>query len=250
MYSPGFFPQGYLCKPGNGGYYVVQAFAARHGFDPFETPWEEVPEDVRLMFYTGDPEPLEVAHARAHRRSTKGKAHKRTSIFPGFYGWIRDWDVGGTYTDNTVCPSCHGARLRPEYLAVKIKGFNIHELGVMPLNKLDEVIRDTELPLSSPAYVNLGIVKRRLRFLQQVGLGYVNLKRVSATLSAGEAQRTKLAGLLGSGLTSLTVLMDEPTRGLHPREVNALYDALRELRDEGNTERAQGRGKHGGSRGA
>lgn len=235
MYSPGFFPQGYLCKPGNGGYYVVQAFAARHGFDPFETPWEEVPEDVRQMFYTGDPEPLEVARARAHRRSPKGKAHKRTSIFPGFYGWIRDWDVGGTYTDNTVCPSCHGARLRPEYLAVKIKGFNIHELGVMPLNKLDEVIRDTELPPSSPAYVNLGIVKRRLRFLQQVGLGYVNLKRVSATLSAGEAQRIKLAGLLGSGLTSLTVLMDEPTRGLHPREVNALYDALRELRDEGNT---------------
>jgi excinuclease ABC subunit A len=78
-------------------------------------------------------------------------------------------------------------------------------------------------------------VRKRLRFLMQVGLGYINLNRISATLSTGEAQRIKLAGLLGSGLTSLTVLLDEPTRGLHPREVNALYGALAELRDEGNT---------------
>jgi excinuclease ABC subunit A len=83
--------------------------------------------------------------------------------------------------------------------------------------------------------VNLQTVKRRLGFLRKVGLGYIHLNRVSATLSAGEAQRVKLAGLLGSGLTSLTVLLDEPTRGLHPREVNALYKALRELKDEGNT---------------
>jgi excinuclease ABC subunit A len=71
--------------------------------------------------------------------------------------------------------------------------------------------------------------------LEQVGLGYLHLNRISATLSAGEAQRVKLAGLLGSGLTSLTVLLDEPTRGLHPREVKALVQALKELRDEGNT---------------
>jgi excinuclease ABC subunit A len=75
----------------------------------------------------------------------------------------------------------------------------------------------------------------RLRFLLQVGLGYVNLDRLASTLSAGEAQRIALAGLLGSRLTSLTVLLDEPTRGLHPREVGALLEALRSLRDEGNT---------------
>ena len=229
MYSPGFFPQGYLCKPGNGGYDVVQAFSARHGFDPAETPWEDVPENVREMFYTGDPEPLEVTYT-----NPKGKSHTRTRGFPGIYGWIRDWDIGGTYTDNIVCPSCNGARLRPEYLAVKLGGYNIYELSMTPLNRLEAVIAGLDNS-DTPASTNLKTLKRRLRFLKQVGLGYIHLNRVTATLSAGEAQRIKLAGLLGSGLTSLTVLLDEPTRGLHPREVNALYEALHELRDEGNT---------------
>lgn len=230
MYSPGFFPQGYLCKPGNGGYDVVQAFAARHGFDPSETPWEEVPAEVRQMFYTGDPEPLEVLFT-----NPKGKTHTRTVNFSGIYGWIRDWDVGGTYTDTEVCPGCNGARLRPEYLAVKLSGHDIHEMGTMPLKELAHVTDSISAPEGHPANINLGTVRKRLRFLMQVGLGYISLNRVSATLSAGEAQRIKLAGLLGSGLTSLTVLLDEPTRGLHPREVNALYGALAELRDEGNT---------------
>ena len=230
MYSPGFFPQGYLCKPGNGGYDVVQAFSARHGFDPSETPWEEVPAEIRKMFYTGDPEPLEVLFT-----NPKGKTHTRTVNFPGIYGWIRDWDVGGTYTDTEVCPRCNGARLRPEYLAVKLSGHSIHEMGTMSLKELAQVTDSINAPEGHPANINLGTVKKRIRFLMQVGLGYINLNRVSATLSAGEAQRIKLAGLLGSGLTNLTVLLDEPTRSLHPREVNALYGALTELRDEGNT---------------
>ncbi|MFA9496297.1 MAG: ATP-binding cassette domain-containing protein [Candidatus Bathyarchaeota archaeon] len=230
MYSPGFFPQGYLCKPGNGGYDVVQAFAARHGFDPAETPWEMLPQKVRQKFYTGDPEPLEVLFT-----NPKGRTHTRTVNFPGIYGWIRDWDVGGTYTDTEICPACNGARLRPEYLAVKLSGHNIHELGIMPLKELEQVTDSVSALEGHPTNINLDTVKRRLRFLMQVGLGYINLNRISATLSAGEAQRIKLAGLLGSRLTSLTVLLDEPTRGLHPREVNALYGALAELRDEGNT---------------
>jgi excinuclease ABC subunit A len=82
---------------------------------------------------------------------------------------------------------------------------------------------------------SLETAQRRLRFLLQVGLGYINLDRSASTLSAGEAQRIRLAGLLGSGLTSLTVLLDEPTRGLHPSEVGALLGALEALRDEGNT---------------
>jgi excinuclease ABC subunit A len=230
MYSPGFFPQGYLCKPGNGGYDVVHAFAARYGFDPAEMPWEDVPKEVRQKFYTGDPEPLEVLFI-----NPKGRTHTRTVNFPGIYGWIRDWDVGGTYTDTEVCPSCNGARLRPEYLAVNLLGHNIHELGMMSLKELENVTDSLSAPEGHPANINLETVRRRLRFLMQMGLGYINLNRISATLSAGEAQRIKLAGLLGSGLTSLTVLLDEPTRGLHPREVNALYRALTELRDEGNT---------------
>ncbi len=230
MHSPGFFPQGYLCKPGNGGYDVVQAFAARHGFDPKNTPWNKVPEVVRKMFYFGDPVPLEVEY-----NSPRGKSIIRTVNFAGFYGWIRDWDVGGTYSENIVCPTCKGTRLRSEYLAVTLGGFNIHQLGEMPLKNVLEVLNGLTIDKSHPAYRNIATIRNRLKFLQNVGLSYLKLNRVSATLSAGEAQRVKLAGLLGSGITSLTVLMDEPTRGLHPREVSALLDTIHELREEGNT---------------
>lgn len=91
------------------------------------------------------------------------------------------------------------------------------------------------IPEGHSAQSNLGIILRRLNFLQQMGLGYLNLACIAGTLSAGEAQRIRLAGLLGSGLTSLTVLLDEPSRGLHPREIQALISALRTLQQEGNT---------------
>ena len=83
---------------------------------------------------------------------------------------------------------------------------------------------------------SLHTIRQRLRFLMAVGLGYLHLDRVAGTLSAGEVQRIRLASLLGSGLTSLTLLLDEPTRGLHPVEVEALLGALTELRDEGDTQ--------------
>jgi excinuclease ABC subunit A len=139
---------------------------------------------------------------------------------------------------------------------VTLAGYNIHQLSGMTLRELAGVM-DSLLPQDGPAEQDRGLssssllpddspaaqailaslqtVRRRLRFLIQVGLGYLHLDRVAGTLSAGEAQRVRLAGLLGSGLTSLTVLLDEPTRGLHPCEVNALAEALLELRDGGNT---------------
>ena len=307
MYSPGFFPKGYLCKPGNGGYDIVRAFAQRHEFDPAVTPWNQIPAKVQQMFLFGDPEPLQVTF-----RNPRGRTYISTITFNGFYGWIRDWDVGGTYTDTVQCPDCKGARLRPQYLAVTLNGYNIHQLSEQPLSRLREINKKflrgglnqwvsesvgqwvsgsldqkvrsskTRLKASKPclsansheSYNNRHFdafsadsvhlkkpsvgpkgligppchgapgrrrqnsfytIRKRLCFLEQVGLGYLHLNRVSATLSAGEAQRVKLAGLLGSGLTSLTVLLDEPTRGLHPREVKALVEALKELRNEGNT---------------
>jgi excinuclease UvrABC ATPase subunit len=317
MYSPGFFPKGYLCKPGNGGYDIVRAFAQRHGFDPAVTPWDQIPVEVQQKFLFGEPEPLVVTF-----KNPRGRTYVSTVTFKGFYGWIRDWDVGGTYTDTVQCPDCKGARLRPQYLAVTLNGYNIHQLSEQPLSRLREIfvnnqkflqggqkreagkmgswevektgrveggkggrvegekVRSSKMRLkaSKPCVSanshelnnnrhfdafaadsihlkkpsvgpkgligppchgapgrNLETIRKRLVFLEQVGLGYLHLDRVSATLSAGEAQRVKLAGLLASGLTSLTVLLDEPTRGLHPREVKALVGALKELRDEGNT---------------
>ena len=171
------------------------------------------------------------------QRVGSDSARPSTTTFPGFYGWVRDWDVGGTYTDTVACPECGGSRLRREYLSVTLGGRNIHELSMMRLSELARLLEDDLLPQAHlPAVrASLDTARRRLRFLSQVGLGYLHLDRVASTLSAGEAQRARLAGLLGSGLTSLTVLLDEPTRGLHPAEVDALLAALTALRDEGNT---------------
>lgn len=182
------------------------------------------------------PLPLEVTYV-----SRTGRTQIRTVAFPGFYGWIRDWDVGGTYTDTQPCPACHGAKLRPEFLSVTLAEKNIHELSELPLAALREVSEKIEITQSSHSLPremmqnHLRVIQRRLKFLCQVGLNYLNLYRVLGTLSAGEAQRIRLAGALGSQMTALTVLLDEPTRGLHPREVRALLEALQMLRDEGNT---------------
>jgi excinuclease ABC subunit A len=232
MYSPGFFPNGYLGKPYNHGYYMVLGLAERYGFDPHHTPWNEMTAEAQQAFLFGSDEEIEV-HAIGHSRHTR---HFHTK-FPGFYGFIRDWDVGGTYTDTIPCPACGGSRLRPEYLAVTLQDNNIHQLSQMPLHELRQVVESLEMPPGAARLLraSLSAIMRRLRFLEQVGLGYLHLDRVAGSLSAGEIQRIRLAGLLGSGLTSLTLLLDEPTRGLHPVEVDALLEALRGLRDEGNT---------------
>ncbi len=235
MYSPGFFPKGFLCKPLNSGYDMVQALGERYGFDPATTPWNEMTAEAQHAFLFGDPRPLDVTFRSRNQTYTRSRA------YPGFYGFIRDWDVGGTYTDSQICPRCQGARLRPEFLAVKLARHNIHELSILPLSNLRDALKELELDRRTKTIVyntatsSLETVMRRLRYLTRVGLGYLHLDRPSSSLSAGEAQRIKLAALLGGGLTSLTILLDEPSRGLHPAEVNALCQVLTELRDEGNT---------------
>lgn len=234
MYSPGFFPKGYLCKPYNGGYYTIQALAKRHNFDPAKTPWNQMTPKAQQAFLFGDSKPLEVEY-----ESRKLPTKRVKSKYHGFYAqWIRDWDVGGTYTKAEPCDQCKGTGFRPEYLAVKLSGHNVHELCEMPLSRLNfvlETLPTTHLEEVYPASNSRDTILKRLRFLLQVGLGYLHLNRISGTLSAGEAQRVRLASLLGSGLTSLTVLLDEPSRGMHPAEVSALVTALLELRNEGNT---------------
>lgn len=234
MHSPGFFPKGYLCKPFNGGYYQVQAAAAKYGFDPATTSWDAMSPEAQHAFLFGDPVPMPV-----HYEGRAGHTRDYVGKFPGFFGWIGDWDVGGMYTDTELCPGCAGGKLRPAYLAVTLGGHNLHELCTMPLSALYDVL--AALPLDAPGRSadvqrwiapSLATCLRRLRFLLRVGVGYMHLDRAASSVSAGEAQRLSLAGLLGSGLTSLTVLLDEPTRGLHPSEVRALVDALLDLRGD------------------
>jgi excinuclease ABC subunit A len=236
MYSPGFFPKGYLGKPGNGGYDMVMALAQRYGFDPFTTPWNQMDFAAQQAFLFGDAEPLPV-----HFVSKSGRAHTSIHKFPGFYGWVGEWDSGGTYTDTRACPDCGGSRLRPEFRDVRLGGHTTQQLNTIPLAELKDVLdrlasaRPGDRSTAELGSGSLETARRRLHFVCRVGLGYLNLDRPAATLSAGEAQRIRLAGLLGSQLTALTVLLDEPTRGLHPSEVEALLEALRQLCAEGNT---------------
>jgi len=232
MYSPGFYPKGYHCRPYNGGYYVVQALARRYEFDPYTTPWNKMTPEAQKAYLFGDPEPLTVTF-----ESRRRPPQTRKLVFHGFYGGMGEWDVGGSYTRTSPCPQCNGSGFKPEYLAVELDGYNVQELNEMPLSKLAQVLSNIRILDSNPFYVesSLQTIQKRLSFLLQVGLGYLSLNQVFGTLSAGEAQRIRLAGLLGSGLMSLTVLIDEPTRGMHPSEVEALVGALLELRNEGNT---------------
>ena len=232
MYSPGFFPKGYLCKPFNGGYDMVQALAGRYQFDPATTPWNEMSDDAQRAFLFGDPEPLLVTYT-----SRKGLVTQRVERFPGFYGWIRDWDQGGTYTKTVACPACHGAGLREPYRSVRLAGQTIFALRQMPLKDISTFIDKlpdnyAKEPLSGHIFLK---IQRRLHFLCQVGLAYLHLDRLSGTLSAGEGQRVRLAGMLDGQLRGLTLLFDEPTRGLHPCEVDALQAALARLTEQNNT---------------
>jgi excinuclease ABC subunit A len=208
------------------------AIAKRYGFDPFKTPWNEMTPQAQQAFLFGDAEPLTITY-----ESRTGRSTTRTGQFPGFYGFIRDWDVGNTYSENIPCPDCGGARLRPEYLAVKLAGKDVHQLSQLTLIELAHVTQGITLHRDQERLAghSLKAIQERLEFLNKVGLGYLNLDRPTGTLSAGEIQRIRLASLLGSGLTSLTILLDEPTRGLHPREVQALVDAMHHLRAVGNT---------------
>jgi excinuclease ABC subunit A len=230
MYSPGFFPGSYLSKPGNGGYDMLQALAARHGFDPFRTPYRRMSAKARRAFLHGDDEPLEVVFR------TKVRESVRTVAWTGVLSILEGWDIGGLYTEHVTCSACAGERLRPDYRRVQLRGRNRAALHRLPLAELERLL-SARLPKSPLATVehSLATVRTRLRFLRRVGLGYVDLDRTCATLSAGEAQRLKLASLLGGQLTGMTVLLDEPSRGLHPSEVVALGDELVALRDQGNT---------------
>ena len=232
MYSPGFFPNGFLCKPYNSGYDIIQAFSVEYGFDPFTTPWNEMSVEAQQGFLFGVPEPMQVTFT-----SRSGNVTTRKTAFHGFYGWIRDWDLGGTYTETVTCPDCGGAGLREPYSSVCLAGRTTFECRQMPLSQLLTVIQlllssVPQHPLIAP---ELDKVTARLSYLCQVGLGYLTLDRYSATLSAGEAQRVKLAGLLDGRLSGMTLLLDEPTRGLHPAEVDSLTAALSKLRNAGNT---------------
>lgn len=141
------------------------------------------------------------------------------------------------YQVEDICETCGGSRLKPEALAVTLGGYNISQFTDMPIEDLVAVLGGLELGDRERKIVGLALteVRKRLAFLNDVGAGYLSLSRRADTLSGGESQRIRLATQIGSQLTGVLYVLDEPTIGLHPRDTNKLLDTLRKIRDIGNT---------------
>lgn len=131
-----------------------------------------------------------------------------------------------------TCDACNGARLSPKTLSCKINGQNIAELSAMEVEELLEVIKKIDAPTAKPM---INTLTERLQYLVDIGLGYLSLNRETDTLSGGESQRVKMVKHLGSSLVDVTYIFDEPSIGLHPRDVHRLNELLQKLRDKGNT---------------
>jgi excinuclease ABC subunit A len=229
---------------GNSGFYesVIQAIADRYEI-PLDEPWENLTEEQEDLFLYGtEGERVYVTYRnRMNRRRSYMLAFE--GIIPSLERRYRETDSATQrerieeYMSFRPCPVCNGARLKPEVLAVTVGGRNIHEFTQMSVTRALEFLDQLELT-ETEQLIGARIVKEireRLMFLDNVGVGYLQLDRASATLSGGEAQRLRLATQIGSQLVGVLYILDEPSIGLHQRDNDKLIGTLERLRDLGNT---------------
>jgi excinuclease ABC subunit A len=221
---------------------TVRALAKHFDFS-LKTPWKKLPARVQrlLLHGSGDEE------VRFEFRTRKGSAFIHKSRFEGVIPnlarryretsseTVRRWI--GSLMNPTPCPTCKGARLKPESLAVRIAERNIGEWTALSVAAAGEQLAALRFEgvhetIAEPILKEL---RGRLGFLNDVGLGYLTVDRAAATLAGGEAQRIRLATQIGSQLTGVLYILDEPSIGLHPRDQRRLLDTLARLRDLGNT---------------
>ena len=219
---------------------LLKALAQKHGFS-LDTPFEEYPENIKKMFFYGDTVSVNVRY----------DGQRGSGVYPVvFEGLIENMNrrYRETFSDSmkqeyeefmriSPCEACKGMRLNRQSLAVTVGGANIHTVSDMTIGdclKFFENIKlnETKQQIAGPI---LKEVKVRLKFLLDVGLEYLTLTRYAASLSGGEAQRIRLATQIGSGLTGVLYILDEPSIGLHQRDNDKLLSTLKRLRDLGNT---------------
>lgn len=217
---------------------------ARHYNASLKTPWRELSEDVRNCVLHGSGE------EKIEFRYDDGlRSYKTTKPFEGVVpnmerryretesSWSRE--ELAKYQTVTPCPACNGYRLKPEALAVKVGERHIGEVAELSIADAGQWFEALDSQLSEKqkeiAYRILKEINERLGFLNNVGLDYLTLSRNSGTLSGGESQRIRLASQIGSGLTGVLYVLDEPSIGLHQRDNDRLLATLRRLRDLGNT---------------
>jgi excinuclease ABC subunit A len=221
---------------------MTQAIAERYEVD-MDTAWEDLPEEVQECFLYGtNGDRIYISY-----RNRYGRRRSYTTSFEGIVPNLerRYRETDSEYSREKIeeymsvrpCPECHGARLRPESLAVKVGGLGIHELTRMSAKRAIEWFEELELSTTERAIARLVLreIDERLRFLDSVGVGYLSLERAAGTLSGGEAQRIRLATQIGSSLVGVLYILDEPSIGLHQRDNERLIATLERLRDLGNT---------------
>ena len=223
---------------------VLKSVCTHYGID-MDKPFENLSEkEQKIILYGGDDIlPFRVMRFGTHRYETK--YHKFEGVIP--FLEKRYNDSGGEYWREeiekymvtTPCPACGGARLKPFPLAVRIKGKNIYEFTLMSIDEALDFVDELYLELGEfqmhIAKQILDEIRARLKFMKDVGLNYLNLARMAGTLSGGEAQRIRLATQIGSGLSGVLYVLDEPSIGLHQRDNDRLIKTLIKLRNLGNT---------------
>jgi excinuclease ABC subunit A len=220
---------------------LLAAVAEGYGFE-LDTPWNQLTDEQRKVVLFGAPEPVYVRY-----RNRYGRQRAYHTAYEGVVPYLnRRYSEAESdsvrervesYMREVPCPTCQGTRLRPESLAVTVAGRNIAQVAGCSVGEAAEFFTGLELS-DRDRYIAARVLKEinaRLGFLLDVGLDYLTLDRASATLAGGEAQRIRLATQIGSGLTGVLYVLDEPSIGLHQRDNHRLIETLLRLRDLGNT---------------
>jgi excinuclease ABC subunit A len=221
---------------------VAQAIADRYEVD-LDTPWEKLSQSQREIFLLGTGgEPLPISY--------RNRFGRRRSYSTRFEGIVANLERRYRETDSEnvrerieefmslrPCPVCGGARLRAESRAVLVAGTRIEDFCALSARRASEWLEHVELSETDRHVARLILreISERLRFLENVGIGYLSMDRASSTLSGGEAQRIRLATQIGSSLVGVLYILDEPSIGLHQRDNSKLIGTLERLRDLGNT---------------
>lgn len=232
-------------RKGKSPYYLqtIESISKHYNFD-MKLSWLDLDEKIRNIFlYGSDSEEIDFRYDEGGRVYNISRAFE--GVIPNMKrrytvtdsSWVKE--EFERYQNNRPCSVCNGYRLKPEALAVKIGKRHVGEVVRMSIKEASNWVKEIPLMLTDQkneiARTILKEIEERIGFLNNVGLGYLTLSRNSGTLSGGESQRIRLASQIGSGLTGVLYVLDEPSIGLHQRDNNRLLTTLKNLRDQGNT---------------
>ncbi|MEN9207505.1 MAG: excinuclease ABC subunit UvrA [Gloeomargarita sp. GMQP_bins_120] len=215
---------------------LLDSLGAAYGFD-LATPWCQLtPQQQEIILY-GAPEPIWLGNGRqGYWKTYEGVLNLLERQYRETTSELIQQKLD-QYRFDSPCPACHGTRLKPEALAVRVGGYRITDFTGVSVQECLQLLERLELTprQAQIAHLVLKEIRARLQFLVDVGLDYLTLDRSAMTLSGGEAQRIRLATQIGSGLTGVLYVLDEPSIGLHQRDNSRLLATLKRLRDLGNT---------------